>query len=107
MVRFAKKKRSSRTLLISAAVFLAVLLGFLWALNSVSAGTNRRQRESLEKALDRCIAWCYAVEGAYPDSLSYMKEHYGLRYDEEHFFVDYHSRGGNMLPDVTILEKGS
>ena len=36
-----------------------------------------------------------------------MKENYGLCFDERQFFVDYRSYGSNMLPEVTILKKGS
>lgn len=108
MVRFGEKRShgTGKTLLASAALFLVLLIGILAALDDLSAGTVRRQRESLERALDRCVAYCYAVEGTYPESLEYMKEHYGLFYDESRFFVDYTFLGGNMLPDYTILEKG-
>ncbi len=89
----------------SLAGFVAILLVFLLSLESMSDSTARRQRESLEKALSRCVTYCYAVEGAYPESLAYMKEYYGLSYDEGRFFVDYRYQGGNILPDITILEK--
>ena len=56
--------------------------------------------------LIRNITYCYAVEGSYPESLDYLKEHYGLTYDEDRFFVDYQVIGANILPDVTIIEKG-
>ena len=61
--------------------------------------------ESLENALNRSITQCYAVEGAYPPSLAYIKEHYGLIYDEELFYVDYQPIGSNIMPDVTIMLK--
>ena len=46
------------------------------------------------------------MEGTYPQSLDYLKEYYGLMYDEDLFFVDYQVMGSNILPDVTIIEKG-
>ena len=46
------------------------------------------------------------MEGAYPESLEYLKENYGLIYDEDLFFVDYKVEGSNILPDITIIEKG-
>ena len=46
------------------------------------------------------------MEGSYPESLEYLKEHYGITYDEDRFFVDYKIVGTNILPDVTIIEKG-
>ena len=54
----------------------------------------------------RNITYCYAVEGAYPESLDYLKENYGLTYDENLFFVDYHIDGSNIFPDITIIERG-
>lgn len=97
--------RPRRGLAVSVAVFLAVIIAFLAMLESVSGSTDRRQRESLERALNRCVTYCYAVEGEYPPSLSYIRQNYGLYYDESRFFVDYRYLGGNMLPDITILEK--
>ncbi len=52
----------------------------------------------------RSIANCYALEGEYPESLEYIKENYGLVYDEDRFFVDYRVSGSNIMPDVTIID---
>lgn len=82
---------------------IVILLLFLRGIQSVSDTTAAKQQESLETALSRSIAQCYAVEGMYPPGLSYLKEHYGLTYDENKFFVDYQSIGSNLMPDVTVL----
>ena len=66
----------------------------------------RRQKESLENAVTRSVTYCYTVEGTYPENLDYLKDNYGLIYDEETFFVDYRIIGSNVLPDITIIEKG-
>lgn len=100
------KRRQPRTLALSVLIFVLIFAVFLLSLSSMSESTARRQRESLEKALDRSVAYCYAIEGSYPESLSYIKANYGLSYDEERFFVDYVYQGGNMLPDITIIERG-
>lgn len=78
---------------------------FLYGISSISESTISRQQESLETALNRDIIHCYAVEGFYPPSLSYIEEHYGLVYDKDLFFVDYQPVGSNLRPDVTILLK--
>ena len=91
---------------LSAAVFIVIALIFIQGIDSISTGTKRRQRESLENALMRSVTHCYALEGAYPVTLDYLKEHYGLTYDEDRFFVDYQVIGANILPDVMIIEKG-
>lgn len=108
MSRFQYKKQSNKTFgfLPSIGVFLAVILLFLGGLSSLSDSTLRRQKESLENAITRSVTYCYAVEGSYPENLDYLKDNYGLIYDEDTFFVDYRVMGANILPDITIIEKG-
>ena len=64
-----------------------------------------KEKELLQTALDRSILQCYALEGSYPSSLSYLEEHYGLTYNKELFFVDYQYIGDNLRPDITIIER--
>lgn len=90
---------------ISYILFPLLIILFLYGLSSLSESTITRQQESLETALNRDIIHCYAVEGFYPPSLSYIEEHYGLVYDKDLFFVDYQPVGSNLHPDVTILLK--
>lgn len=90
---------------ISYLLFPLLIVLFLYGLSTISESTLSRQQESLETALNRDIIHCYAVEGFYPPSLSYIEEHYGLVYDKDLFFVDYQPVGSNLRPDVTILLK--
>ena len=80
-----------------------ILFLFLRGVQSVSDTTAAKQQESLETALNRSIAQCYAVEGMYPPSLRYIREHYGLTYDEGKFVIDYRCEGSNLMPEVMVL----
>ncbi|MFG6358187.1 MAG: hypothetical protein K1W26_15430 [Acetatifactor sp.] len=80
-----------------------ILFLFLRGVQSVSDTTAAKQQESLETALNRSIAQCYAVEGMYPPSLRYIREHYGLTYDESKFVIDYRCEGSNLMPEVMVL----
>lgn len=91
--------------LLSVAAFLILLLLFLGGIRSVSDTTAAKQLESLQTALSRSIAQCYAVEGMYPPDLQYLKDHYGLTYDETEFLVAYEAYGSNLMPEVTVLRK--
>ncbi|MCR4704937.1 MAG: hypothetical protein K5641_02615 [Lachnospiraceae bacterium] len=91
---------------LSYVAFAALLVLFLFGIRGVSRTTIEKQQESLRTALERDVLHCYAVEGFYPPSLDYIKEHYGLIYDEETFFVDYKPVGSNIMPDITILRVG-
>lgn len=102
---YRKQPRHLSRFLLSVCVFLFIFGLFFQGILSVSDSTKKRQRESLENAITRSVTYCYTVEGAYPESLAYLKENYGLTYDEDLFFVDYRIIGSNILPDVTIIER--
>lgn len=91
---------------LSYLTFVGLLVAFLFGITSVNRTTIEKQQESLQTAIERDVLHCYAVEGFYPPSLDYIKEHYGLIYDEETFFVDYKPVGSNIMPDITILRMG-
>lgn len=82
-----------------------VLVIFVFAANEVGDTQSRQEGEILQKALDRSITECYALEGAYPANLNYLMEHYGLVYDSEAYFIDYQYIGSNLRPTVTIIER--
>lgn len=104
--QYQRKKNHSKRIFLSVGLFLAIFALFFGGIHSFSESSSERQKDNLENALNRSITYCYATEGSYPESLSYIKEHYGLNYDENRFFVDYKIIGSNIFPDVTIIEKG-
>ena len=108
MNRFEQKNRSlwqKLIYLLPILAFIVLFVLFLQGIGSVSESTLSKQQESLETALERDITHCYAVEGYYPPSLSYIEEHYGLTYDKDLFFVDYQPVGSNIRPNVTIIAR--
>ena len=107
--RFKKQKRdlsALRELLLPAALFVLVVGLFVPALSSVSRTARQAERDSLEAAIRRSAAHCYATEGAYPESLDYLCSHYGLQIDEERYLVDYQVFASNLMPSVTVIARG-
>ena len=100
-----KKERIDRSFFLSLFLFAAVT-GLVWnGVTTISEQTARQQKKNLEEAVQRDIVTCYALEGRYPESLDYLKEHYGLTYNEERYLVNYEVTGSNLMPDVTVMEK--
>ena len=90
MKRFShESSRSWAKQLASVTLFLGIFCAFLFGLSGISKETSEKQTESLQMAISRGIARCYATEGHYPESLEYLKEHYSISFDEEDYFVDY------------------
>ena len=97
-------KISDRTYrIITVVIFVAILVLFFLAVDSMGRSSITKQQQSLENALSRDIVQCYAIEGRYPPSLEYLEQHYGLTYDKSTFFVDYMPIAGNLYPDVTVI----
>ena len=100
-----KKSRPWRSVL-AAVVVLAVLLWFFTAIGNLNRGSGEEGREQLEAALRRSAVACYAAEGVYPPTLDYLTGHYGVQI-EDRYIVFYEIFASNLMPDITVLEKGA
>ena len=100
-----KKSRPWRSVL-AAVVILAVLLWFFTAIGNLNRGSGEEGREQLEAALRRSAVACYAAEGIYPPTLDYLTEHYGVQIEDK-YIVFYEIFASNLMPDITVLEKGA
>lgn len=76
----------------------------LWSSsNRIFDETKKKQEESTRDAIIKGAVQCYAVEGRYPEDLSYLEKHYGVRYDKKKFIVSYEITGSNRMPQVTVI----
>ena len=98
------KKRITESMNFSVFFFLVVIIVFLMGISFISSTSSKDQKQVLTDALNRDIIHCYAIEGYYPPSLSYIEDHYGLTYDDERYLIDYVPIGDNIMPSVTIVE---
>lgn len=98
----SRKHMKYATSMIIFAVFFGM---FFLGISNISTKTDEKQTESLELAISRGIAHCYATEGYYPEDLSYLIDHYGISYDSNKYFIDYTVLGENIFPEVTIIAK--
>ncbi len=100
-----KKNSSTRNIIISIVIFLLIFFCFWLAVSSASSKTLDEEKNTLSAAVTRSVTHCYAIEGNYPESLEYLKDNYGLTYDEDKFFIDYQPLGADIMPDITIIVK--
>lgn len=87
---------------------LCVALAAGWFSHSVGRLAQSRQEEDIQiltRSLRRTAVACYAAEGVYPPDVAYMQTHYGLRYDEQRYYVHYEIFASNLMPDITVVEK--
>lgn len=104
--RFQEKKTFLGSGLVLSAVLMAGSFSFFWCgICSVQEETQKKERAHLEQVLNQSAAVCYALEGRYPESLIYLKEQYGICWNEEQYLVDFERIGANLPPDITVISR--
>ncbi len=76
------------------------------AIHVLDRGYSNQGGQQLETALRRSAVACYAAEGIYPPTVDYLKEHYGVQIDTSRYHVFYEIFADNIMPQITVLEKG-
>ena len=85
---------------------VAILLWFLTALDNLDRGQGEEGRRQLEESLRRAAVAYYAAEGVYPPTLEELSRRSGVQIDQERYHVFYEIFASNLMPDITVLEKG-
>ncbi|HIW21112.1 MAG TPA: hypothetical protein H9887_03725 [Candidatus Dorea intestinavium] len=106
-MRFAEKeiRFPLKNIILSLLLFLFIVIGFWFFAESLNQKGSGEELKTLDTAIRHAVTQCYAIEGSYPESLDYLKEHYGISYNERRFIVHYEVFGQNILPNITIIQK--
>ena len=92
-----------KTLLILFLLFL--LLAVTLGIEKFHRNSSQHRAETIEQALITAAIQCYAIEGAYPPNLHYLKEHYGMILDEETYYYHYEAIASNLLPTIRVYRR--
>jgi len=103
---YERPRGQYRGLLSAALVFALLAAVFLIALVSTQKRSDARETEMVSAAISRAIVTCYAVEGKYPPSLSYLYDNYGVSVDESRYAVFYDVIAANLMPSVQVTRIG-
>lgn len=101
-----RKNGFARRLAMALAVFAAIFIGVYLLVNKVGTASGSAETGLVQDAVRSAVLTCYAVEGAYPTSLDYLKEHYGLAYNEDAYMVIYDAFASNIMPTIRVVELG-
>lgn len=61
--------------------------------------------ESIKAAVIDNARQCAAIEGAYPSSLKYLEDHYGLVLDHKNYVINYEVFAQNVMPTVSVVPR--
>ena len=100
----ARERR--RGLYVTAFVCLTSAAAFTWGMAGLADRVDEQQAQTLERAIERAVVTCYALEGQYPPTLDYIRDNYGVVIDQERYDVFYDVFAQNVMPSVTVARRG-
>ena len=104
----AQIKRGSswqQVLLPVITIAIVVWVVYRGTLN-INATTEEERLRGVERAVTRAVVQCYALEGQYPASYSYLAENYGLMVDTDKYIVQIDFSGmGNVMPNIIVMPR--
>lgn len=104
---YQKSNTSWRLAALAAALIVLLTLCFgLAAGRGWSRDLEQQSQEAVRAAVVRCAAQCYSVEGAYPQNVQYLEEHYGLVLNHRKYIVSYEVFSSNLMPEIRVLRRG-
>ncbi len=103
------KKKTKQYIIpvVASVIFVAFVGWFILAVNSASGAGKSGRLESVKRSVENAVTLCYSIEGAYPESLEYLSENYGVNYDKDLYIIHYDCFAANVRPSVTVAEKGA
>ena len=91
------------TAMVLAAVIAAACVFYVF-MNS-AAGDKAKDTDQIAQTIyDRALQ-CYVIEGAYPESLKYLEENYGLAVNRRDYTIVYTPYADNQPPDIRVIYK--
>ena len=87
-------------------VFAALMLWLIVGINSARTLTEEMRLENVRQSVVNGAVLCYSVEGVYPESIGYLRDNYGVRYDDSRYLVHYRYIAADIMPAVNVYING-
>ena len=91
---------------ITPVAFIAVVVAIIFWSSTMSSRASAEQANTLEEAIRRAAISCYAIEGRYPESLSYIRDNYNVIINEDDFTINYEVFASNIMPSIEVKTRG-
>lgn len=96
---------NKKSIWIQLLMFFGMLGIILYGFQNTDQGLDEEDRQRAKEAIQKAALECYSIEGAYPESLDYLVENYGLYIQEDMYRIRYHYIGSNIMPDTDVYPR--
>ena len=83
---------------------IAVMGMIVFGLRQTEESSKAEGLRILEESIRRAVVVSYAIEGRYPESISYLEKHYGVHIDRTKYSVIYSIFASNLMPEITVID---
>ena len=96
-----KKKTIRKILIIPLLLLFVCIISISWS--RVENSFEDNDVELAEETVKSYALQCYALEGAYPETIDYLTENYTLSLNEDKYVYHYDYIGSNIMPDISVF----
>jgi hypothetical protein len=100
-----KRGEGGRRAVLFILAALVIAAGMLWFAGVAERGAASEGLRIVRDSVVRASVQCYALEGQYPPSLDYLKEHYGISPNEDVYLIHYQFVGSNLMPEIFVMHR--
>jgi flagellar basal body-associated protein FliL len=105
MITAKKHKSSNIAIIITIAVFAALIVFTTIMLNNAAATSSEEALKAVHDNIIRAVISCYAYEGFYPDSIDYLRDNYNLKIDSNKYLIFYDKIADNLMPNIIVTPR--
>ena len=87
-------------------LFAALMVWVIAGIGTARSMTEETRLDNVKQSVVIGAVLCYSVEGVYPESLQYLRENYGVKYEEDKYLVHYRYVAADIMPSVTVILNG-
>ena len=99
-MKSASGKKLIIALVLAAVILIAAVL--MWA-GARAKDNMAEQTSSIRDTVYARALQCYVIEGAYPESLDYLIENYGLAVNTDDYRIVYIPYAENLPPEIKVI----
>lgn len=90
--------------IISHIILLIVIIILVKTASNFINTSSEDDVSSIEDGINSALMQCYALEGAYPADIYYLKD-YGVWFNDDKYYYYYEYLDGGIMPTVAVTHK--
>ena len=98
--------RNHKFILVCVILAVIICAGVLYAVFQTTAEDITEREDAIKQTIEERARQCHVIENAYPESLAYLEENYGLAVNKKDYLIVYQLYAENQPPMVKVIYQG-